>query len=60
MNDLMLTNVTMVRLYQGLSMATIKRDMKALIERKLVVEYKGLYKGNIELLLSRLPQTKSQ
>lgn len=59
-DDLMLTNVKMVRLYQGLSMATIKRDMKALIERKLVVEDKGLYKGNIGLLLSRLPQTKSQ
>lgn len=58
-DDLLLTNAKIVRLYQGLSMATIKRDLKALTERALVIETKGSYKGNIELLLKRLPGAKN-
>ncbi len=57
--QLLLSNVTMLRLYQGLSLTTIKRDMKALLDRNLVIEEKGMYRGNIELLLSRIPKTKN-
>ena len=58
-DDLLLTNIKILRLYQGLSMATIKRDMKTLIDSKLAIETKGGYKGNIELLLTRLPGARN-
>ena len=59
-DELMITNVRVVRLYQGLSNVTLKRDMKALIEKGLVKEQKGSYIGNINLLLSRLPAARDQ
>lgn len=59
-DELMITNVTVVRLYQGFSAATLKRDIKALKEKGLVSEQKGQYVGNINLLLNRMPATRGQ
>ncbi len=57
-DELMITNLTVVRLYQGLSSVTLKRDIKALKEKGLVEEQRGSYMGNINLLLSRLPANR--
>lgn len=58
-DDLMMSNVKVLKLYRDLSDATIRRDLKELMRKDIVVEQRGAYKGNIELLLHRLPPTKN-